>query len=393
MLVETESPSSTQFVEAHPALAETERQPESVIKLLLQRVERGYRRGIDDDGHKIGLTFDAGGLAGVVSQAMAKKLSLTGVLDCVDGFYGLSAGGLNALYTAAGQSQEGLDLYSTYMPDNNLVEAARLLPPRLPKMDLGLVRDALLNSRPVNVKKIVDEKIPVIVGATDLSAPLKRPVMFRSTDVDPAHPELFVEQVIAGAHLPLIAGEPIKLSDGHQYTDATMSWTSSIELAQADGCTDVLSLANLPQLEKETGNRKAKVAEFITGKIGDKYLDKHSPKLPSPNSFPVLKEWILRPFHSTASWLLESAIDGTWEWDIKSYKDTLKRKADASEQFSESNFIVDGVNVERLYPPDIPNLPELLTMDKKKLRVGIRGGRLAVRGALEKLRENDKYHG
>jgi hypothetical protein len=104
-----------------PALAETARQPESVLKLLLERVDRGYRRGIDNDGHKIGLAFDPGGLAGVVSEAMAKKLSITGVLDCVDGFYGLSAGGLNAIYTAAGQIDDGMDCYVNLMPDNKLI--------------------------------------------------------------------------------------------------------------------------------------------------------------------------------------------------------------------------------------------------------------------------------
>lgn len=369
-----------------PATAEAERQPESVLRLLLERVERGYRRGIDNDGHKIGLAFDPGGLAGIVSEAMAKKLSLTGALDCIDGFYGLSAGGLNAIYTAAGQIDDGIDCYINLMPDNQLVEDPKLLPPKLPKMDLDVVREALLRQHPVNVKKIIEKKIPVIVGATNLSDPIGRPVIFRSTEADPAHPEEFIEKVIAGSHIPVVAGEPVKLSDGNRYTDATMTWSNSIELARADGCTDVLSLANLARDDDGPADRKAELAGRLVGKLGDKYLDKHSPNLPPPYPTIEFKQWLRHPARSLEQTLLDYISgDRSYVWDIKTYAEALKRKGEAEKLFTESTFMVNGVNVERLYPPDIPELPQLLTMDKKKLRVGIIAGRLSARKALRDL--------
>lgn len=368
-----------------PEAAELERQPESVINLLLERVERGYRRGIDDDGHKIGLAFDPGGLAGVVSAAMARKLSLTGVLEVVDGFYGLSSGGFNALYAASGQLQEGIEIYKDLAPDNGLVKPAKLIPPRLPEMNLEVLRDALYASRPIDVRKIVEQEIPVVIGATDLSQPLERPVMFRSTDLDPEHADRLIEQALAGGHIPVVSGEPIK-ENGHIYTDATMTWASTIELARKDGCTDVLSLANLARSEKSVVGRKERIATYLTGKIGDKYLDKHSPKLPPLNvtiRSVGLKSWIFHPFGTMGDILLDMIGGDRSIWDVRKYNDTLKRKVAAEKQFDEDVFIVDGVNVERLYPPAIPGLPELLTMDKKKLRVGIRAGRLAIRRALQ----------
>src|SRR5579862_2089611 len=214
--------------------AELERRPESVIKLLLDRVERGYRRGIDDDGHKIGIAFDAGGMAGVVSGAMAQELEPTGILQVVDGFYGLSAGGFNALYIAAGQIEEGMGIYTDVFPENGFIDTTKVVPPQKPTMNLDVLRDTVYKTRKLNVRKIVEEKIPVILGATDLSDPLKRPVMFKSTDLRPEEADQLIEQAIAGSHIPVVAGEPATLEDGKRYTDATMSWSSTVELAKAD---------------------------------------------------------------------------------------------------------------------------------------------------------------
>ena len=374
--------------QSHKESAEFERQPESVIKILLERVERGYRRGIDDDGHKIGLALDAGGMAGVVSGAMAQKLEPTGILNVVDGFYGLSAGGFNALYIAAGQIEEGMGIYTDIFPDNGFIELPKLFPPKMPKMDMEVLRDVLYKTRKLNVKKIVEERIPVVLGATNLSDPLKRPVMFRSTDLRPEEADKLIEQTIAGSHIMVVSGEPVRLDDGKEYTDATMSWSNSIELAKADGCTDVLSLANLPMPDKESPSNKAGFADTIAGKVGDKYLDSKSTKLPkSAYRGSTFGELIRHPFGSFERRILASMVGdtGRYIWDIQKYSDVLKRKAAIQKMFTDKHFIVNGVNVERLYPPDIPELPSLLTMDKQKLKVGVEAGGLAVKNALGSL--------
>jgi hypothetical protein len=63
----------------------------------------------------------------------------------------------------------------------------------------------------------------------------------------------------------------------------------------------------------------------------------------------------------------------------------LKGKSVSQKNFKDRLFIDEGVNVERIYPPDIPELPELLTMDKKKLLVGVKAGKLAVKNAISSL--------
>jgi predicted patatin/cPLA2 family phospholipase len=370
-----------------PATAERERQPESVLKLLLDRVEHGYRRGIDDDGHKIGIAFDAGGMAGVVSGAMAQELDTTGILQVVDGFYGLSAGGFNALYIAAGQIEEGMGIYTDVFPDNGFIDLPKAVPPKKPTMNLDVLRETVYKTRKLNVRKIIEEKIPVVLGATDLTDPLKRPVIFRSVDLRPEEADKLIEQAIAGSHIPIVAGEPVNLEDGKRYTDATMSWSSTVELARADGCTDVLSLSNSPLDSKEPSSG-AKSARFVIGRFGDRYLDRNSPKLPKwdyqPSSW---GERLFHPLNSLERRILAGLVGDTGKniWDIHKYTDVLDRKARSEELFRDQLFVEDGVNVERLYPPDMPELPELLTMDKSRLRAGVIAGSLAVRSALRSL--------
>jgi len=365
--------------------AEFERQPESVIKLLLDRVQRGYRRGIDDDGHKVGLAFDAGGMAGVVSGAMAQELEPTGILNVVDGFYGLSAGGFNALYIAAGQIQEGIGIYTDVFPDNGFIDMPKVVPPQKPTMSLDVLRDTVYKTRKLNVKKIVEEKIPVILGATDLSDPLKRPVIFRSTDLRPEEADKLIEQAIAGSHIPVVAGEPVALENGKRYTDATMSWSSTVELARTDGCTDVLSLSNSAFDSKEPSSGM-KSATFVIGRFGDRYLDKNSPELPKLYQGPSLGEWVFHPLDSLARRICDAIVGDTgWYWDVNKYSDVLKRKTESEKLFRNQVFVEDGVNVERVYPPDIPELPELLTMDRKRLLAGVRAGSLAVKNTILSL--------
>jgi hypothetical protein len=77
--------------------------------------------------------------------------------------------------------------------------------------------------------------------------------------------------------------------------------------------------------------------------------------------------------------------DTNSKWDVKKYSDVLKKKAAIQQMYKDMNFMDGRVNVERLYPPDIPELPDLLTMDKKKLKVGLEAGGLAVSKAFETL--------
>jgi len=377
---------------------EIEESYESVLKLLLERKQNGYRRGIDNDGHKIGLAFDAGAYAGVVSLAMARKLQVAGLLDYVDAFYGLSAGGVNAAYAATGQIKEGMDAYVNLMPDNNLVELPSiwqiLLRKKKIKMDLNVLRKAIYKDHPLKIDELFESKVPVIVGVTDLTDPYHADRMFRSTDAE--KPEEFIEQLIAGCNLPVIAGGPIVGKDGHQYTDGTMAWANSVELAMKDGCTEVLSLANSAVSSDEDKSIRSKVvgtaAGSIAGVIGNQYLVNKRPDEVHDDIRAKETKLLLDKLRHPLEHLVESITDGDITYTPQKYQEVLARKRKSELDYSHGVFVKKNaswrgdVTVERIYPPDIAGLPELLTADKKRLRIGIRAGRLAIRKSMENVK-------
>lgn len=372
-VIETPTPVSEQVDSP-----EQEKIPESVIKLLLARKETGYRRGIDDDGRKIGLAFDAGAYAGVVSLAMARELQEAGLLDYVDAFYGNSAGGINAAYAATGQIEEGIDTYVNLMPDNKLVELPTARNPRMPKMDLNVLRDALYRGHPLKIKELMDSKVPVVVGVTNLSSPYMPAKMFKSTEVDPKHPEEFIEQMVMGCNLPGIAGGPIKDKSGHEYTDATLAWSSPVELAIADGCTDVLSLAN-SAISTDEPSLGAKTAVRAAGAAGSQYMAAKAPKVFKDE---IREQKLLWKLTHPLQYVAESVMS-EGPSVFPNYSDTLRKAVDTERNYRKGLFNENGVTVERIYPPDVPGLPELLTTDKARLNVGIKSGQLALSKALK----------
>lgn len=365
---------------------ELEKGHESVLAVLLERQSNGYRRGLDNDGRKVGIAFDFGSYGGVISLAMARKLQIAGLLDFVDGFYGLSSGGVNAAFAATGQVKEGMDTYLNLMPDKGLIKPGELSSGKMPRMDLGVLREAITQDHPLDFDKLTEKGAPVVViGAADIDDPYHRNKLFRSSDIDPEHPEEFIEQLILGCNYPILAGGPIEGKDGHRYTDAGMAWESAMELAAADHCTHILSLANSPPLKKAHERQMpAKLLNLLVAKTGQHYVDSQGVKRPPTFS---LKEKVFNPVGSfLEDFYLTFSGDGS-DYSSHDYKTIVKARDAEPYIFSESFYRYHGAQVERIYPPALEGLPGLMTPEKKQLRLGIKAGRLAVRQPLRNARE------
>jgi predicted acylesterase/phospholipase RssA len=72
-----------------------------VLGLLLNRVRSGSRPGQRDDGYRIALCIEGGGMRGTVSAGMALALQERGFLPAFDAVYGSSAGAITG--ACAGQ--------------------------------------------------------------------------------------------------------------------------------------------------------------------------------------------------------------------------------------------------------------------------------------------------
>ena len=73
-----------------------------VARVLRERVEAGSHPGARDDGHRVALVLEGGGMRGVVSAGMTAALERYGLTPCFDLVVGSSAGAINGAALIAG---------------------------------------------------------------------------------------------------------------------------------------------------------------------------------------------------------------------------------------------------------------------------------------------------
>jgi predicted acylesterase/phospholipase RssA len=100
---------------ASPAQPPEQQGLHPVLNLIAERLAARSRPGRRDDGFKLGLAVEGGGMRGIVTGAMLTALLSAGAGPPVfDAVYGASAGAINACYFLSGQP-EGLDIYTRHL--------------------------------------------------------------------------------------------------------------------------------------------------------------------------------------------------------------------------------------------------------------------------------------
>ena len=178
--------------------------PHEVVRALLVRREACSQPGARDDGLRIALAIEGGGMRGVISAGMALALDELGLVPAFDAIYGASAGAITGAWLVS--RPDGLRGWAE-------PEYARIL----------IRRSALLRGRPVADVRALVEDLYQTTYPMDFAAVLASPVELHplatdagtgdSTDLHPfiRTPADLRLALRASAALPLLAGPAVDL--------------------------------------------------------------------------------------------------------------------------------------------------------------------------------------
>lgn len=210
-----------------------------VLRVIAERVRRGSRPGERQDGLRVALAIEGGGMRGTVSAGMALALHETGVAHAFDAVYGASAGAITGAWLLSGTPE-------------NLTGWAEPVHAR------AMIRPSnLWRGRPmVDVRNLV-EYLYCEVARMDFDAVLANPVEYhplatdvhtgQSTDLRPhlTGPVELRLALRASAALPFLAGPPVELA-GRLFYDAGLAESIPYRTALAQGASHVLVLRSRP---------------------------------------------------------------------------------------------------------------------------------------------------
>ncbi|MEV4109742.1 patatin-like phospholipase family protein [Nonomuraea sp. NPDC049695] len=222
-----------------------------VLRVLADRVSRGSRPRQRQDGHRVALAIEGGGMRGTISAGMALALHESGVAHAFDAVYGASAGAITGAWLLSGTPEQ----------------LAGWAEPGYAK---AMIRPSnLLRGRPmVDVRNLV-EHLYCEVARMDFDAVLANPVEYhplatdvhtgRSTDLRPylTGPVELRLALRASAALPFLAGPPVELA-GRFYYDAGLAESIPYRTALAQGASHVLVLRSRPAAPGTAARRGAR---------------------------------------------------------------------------------------------------------------------------------------
>ena len=212
--------------------------PHEVLRALAARRRTGSRPGARDDGLRIALIVEGGGMRGVISAGMALALDELGLVPAFNAVYGASAGAITGAWLLS--RPEGLRGWAEPAYTKILIR-----------------RTALLRGRPVADVRALIEDLYQTTFPMDFAAVLASPVEFhplatdaatgQSTDLRPliGNPAELRLALRASAALPLLAGPPVEFA-GRRFYDAGVSESIPYRTALTQGATHLLILRSRP---------------------------------------------------------------------------------------------------------------------------------------------------
>jgi predicted patatin/cPLA2 family phospholipase len=206
-----------------------------VLKVLAERVHSGSVPGQRDDGLRIALGIEGGGMRGTISAGMAYGLHELGLVPAFDAVYGSSAGAINGAWLLSA-NPDGLRGWTNPAFAQALISWRAMLR-RRPVIDVEtLVEEVYVREFPMDFGSVMANPVEYHPLATDA-------LTGEATDLRPAlgGPAEFRLALRASAALPFLAGPPVTLR-GRRFYDAGVAESIPFRTPLAQGATHVLVL-------------------------------------------------------------------------------------------------------------------------------------------------------
>jgi predicted acylesterase/phospholipase RssA len=205
-----------------------------VVRALAARARSGSQPGARDDGLRIALAIEGGGMRGVISGGMALALAELGMVPAFDAVYGASAGAITGAWLLS--RPEGLRGWAEPAYSRILIRRFALLRGR-PVADVrALIEDLYQTTFPMDFAAVLASPVELHPLATDAATG-------QSTDLRPfiGNPAELRLALRASAAMPLLAGPPIEFV-GRRFYDAGLSESVPYRTALTQGATHLLIL-------------------------------------------------------------------------------------------------------------------------------------------------------
>ena len=205
-----------------------------VLRVVGERARSGSQPGQRDDGYRVALAIEGGGMRGTVSAGKALALDELGLVPAFDAVYGASAGAITGAWLLSRPA--GLRGWTEPAYARAFIRRSGPLRGR-PVADVrSLIEDLYQTRFPMDFAAVLASPVEFHPLATDAATG-------QSTDLRPltATPAELRLALRASAALPLLAGPPVAL-DGRRFYDAGLSESVPYRTALDQGATHVLVL-------------------------------------------------------------------------------------------------------------------------------------------------------
>ncbi|MGK5684885.1 patatin-like phospholipase family protein [Actinoplanes sp. URMC 104] len=154
-----------------------------VLQILRKRRTAATTPGRHEDGCRVALAVEGGGLRGVVSAAMLQALEDLGLRNCFDAVFACSSGAVNASYFLVGETWYPVSIYYDDLTNRKFLDFRRVLRGR-PMMSPSYALDTVVHTiKPLDYRAVLDSPIPLHLMVTNVDN-LRTEVIrdFESTD-------------------------------------------------------------------------------------------------------------------------------------------------------------------------------------------------------------------